>query len=325
MGIETGQDQRWRKCGERMKDAQFVWKELLDKWWWTENQDSGVLSLFPTIGLAGLCSNQSHLMCSVFSFPYRGHKLRILDLRHNSNCKTTCSHVRITFPFCLQSCISPQHAVLNLENTQPHARCLGIGNSRSEVEPAQETMELLVDISFNNTLRTQQFITFLCNKVEQSSGFLHLCCRDLQINRMFANKRILQILDLGCIDHLEMDQAYLSEIITLFSGMIHLYSLSLSNIPFRSFLIWLGQLENLQELRLSFFYLKDQLHKLLRWGGWEKSGFPGNLIVKKEGTILASSYTPSNLFLFSPQHRHCWEFEPSWGRMGYLMVRGRWV
>ncbi|XP_055293600.1 melanoma antigen preferentially expressed in tumors-like [Moschus berezovskii] len=201
----------------------------------------------------------------------RGHKLRILDLRHNSNCKTTCSRVRITFPFCLQSCRSSQHAVLNLENTQHHVRCLGIGNSGSEVESAQETMELLVDISLNNTLRTQQFLTFLSNKVEQSSGFLHLCCRDLQINRMSANKSILQILNLGCIGHLEMDQAYLGEIITVFAGMIHLHSLSLSNIPFRSyrgrnlksFLVWLGQLENLQELRLSFFYLKDQLDKLL--------------------------------------------------------------
>ncbi|DAA13111.1 melanoma antigen preferentially expressed in tumors-like [Bos taurus] len=202
----------------------------------------------------------------------RGHKLRILDLRHRSNCKITCSHVRITFPFCLQSCKYSRHAVRNLENTQHRARCLEIGNSGSEVESAQETMELLVNISLSNTLRAQQFLTFLCNKVEQSSGFLHLCCRDLRINRMSTNRHILQILDLGCINHLEMDQAFLNEIITLFAGMIHLHSLSLSNIPFRSykgrnfrfFLILLGQLENLQELRLSFFYLRDQLHKLLR-------------------------------------------------------------
>ena len=286
---------------------------------------------FPTIDLAGLCSNQPHFMCSVF-FPYRGHKLRILDLRHNSNCKITCSHVRITFPFCLQSCRYSRHAVRNLENTQHRARCLGIGDSGSEVESAQETIELLVNISLNNTLRAQRFLTFLCNKVEQSSGFLHLCCRDLRISRMSANRHILQILDMECINHLEMDQAYMNEIITFFAGMTHLHSLSLSNIPFRSckgrnfrfFLILLGQLENLQELRLSFFYLRDQLHKLLRWGDWEKSGFPEDLIVKTEGTILASSYAPSNLFFLSPQHRHCWEFEPSWGRMGYLMVRGRW-
>ena len=148
-----------------------------------------VFSPFPTIDLAGLCSNQPHFMCSVF-FPYRGHKLRILDLRHRSNCKITCSHVRITFPFCLQSCKYSRHAVRNLENTQHRARCLEIGNSGSEVESAQETMELLVNISLSNTLRAQQFLTFLCNKVEQSSGFLHLCCRDLRINRMSTNRHM---------------------------------------------------------------------------------------------------------------------------------------
>lgn len=77
-------------------------------------------------------------------------------------------------------------------------------------------------------------------------------------------------MDLGCIDHLKMDQAYLNEIVTLFAGMIHLHSLSLSNTlglirgrNFRIFLILLGQLKP-PGVRLSFFYLRDQLHKLLR-------------------------------------------------------------
>ncbi|EPY73264.1 leucine-rich repeat-containing protein PRAME-like protein [Camelus ferus] len=96
--------------------------------------------------------------------------------------------------------------------------------------------------------------------------------RDLQIEKISAHKSILQFLDLGCIEHLDIDQAYLSEVTTLLARVINVSGLSLSNIPFksykgrnfRSFLIWLGQLDNLQEFSLSFFSLKDQLHRLLR-------------------------------------------------------------
>uniref|UniRef100_A0A8D0IRI3 Leucine-rich repeat-containing protein 14 n=1 Tax=Sus scrofa TaxID=9823 RepID=A0A8D0IRI3_PIG len=202
----------------------------------------------------------------------RGPKLRILDLRHDPDCETTCSEIRTTFPFCFQSCIYSQDSILKTEEAKHRVRCLGIGNSESQPQSAQEPMELLVDISLNSVMRTQRFHSFLCRKVQQSCGSLHLCCRDLQINKMSALRRILQFLDLGCIDHLEVNQAYLSEVITLLAQMIHLNSLSLSNVPFktyrrrnfRSFLIWLRRLDNLQELSLSFFCLTDQLHKLLR-------------------------------------------------------------
>lgn len=153
-------------------------------------------------------------MCSVSSFPYRGPKLRILDLRRDLDCETICSEIGTTFPFCFKSCIYSQHSILKIEEAQHRVRCLGIGNSGSEPQSAQEPMELLVDISLNSTLRTEQFLSFLCSKIQQNVGSLHVCCRDLQIDRMSGHKSILQFLDLGCIENLEMDQANLSEVIT---------------------------------------------------------------------------------------------------------------
>ncbi|XP_007451297.1 PREDICTED: leucine-rich repeat-containing protein PRAME-like, partial [Lipotes vexillifer] len=170
------------------------------------------------------------------------------------------------------SCISSQHSILRIEEAQHRVRCLGIGNSGSEPQSAQEPMKLLVDISLNSTLRAEQFLSFLCSKIQQNVGSLHVCCRDLQIDRMSGHKSILQFLDLGCIEHLEMDQANLSEVITILAQEIHLNSLTLCNTPFksykrrnfRSFFLCLGRLDNFQELTLSFLCLTDQLHKLLR-------------------------------------------------------------
>ncbi|XP_007451296.1 PREDICTED: leucine-rich repeat-containing protein PRAME-like [Lipotes vexillifer] len=200
-----------------------------------------------------------------------GPKLRILDLRSDLICKTICSEIGTAFPFCFQSCIYSQHSILKIE-AQRRVRCLGIGNSGSEPQSAQEPMELLVDISLDSTLRTEQFLSFLCSKIQQNVGSLHVCCRDLQIDRMSGHKSILQFLDLGCIENLEMDQVNLSEVITLLARVIHLSSLTLCYIPFkfykrrnfRSFLLCLGWLDDLQELSLSFFCPTDQLHKLLR-------------------------------------------------------------
>ncbi|XP_057573592.1 melanoma antigen preferentially expressed in tumors-like [Hippopotamus amphibius kiboko] len=201
-----------------------------------------------------------------------GPKLRILDLRHDPDCETTCSEIHTTLPFCTQSCIYSQCSILKIEEAQHGVRCLGIGNSGSEPQSAQEPMELVVAISLNGTLRTEQFHSFLCTKVQQNFGSLHLCCRHLQIDGMPAHNSILQFLDLGCIDHLEMYQACLSEVTSLLARMTHLNSLSLSNIPFtfykgrkfRSFLHQLGRLDSLQELSLASFCLADQLHKVLR-------------------------------------------------------------
>ncbi|XP_058391240.1 melanoma antigen preferentially expressed in tumors-like [Diceros bicornis minor] len=201
-----------------------------------------------------------------------GPKLSILDLRQDADCGTTCLEIKTTFPFCFQSCVYSQHSILKREETQHSVKCLGIVNSESELQSAREPMELLADLSLNDTLRTKQFLSFLQSKGEQSFGSLHLCCRHLQIDKLSAHKSLLQFLALGCTDHLEVDGTYLSRVTTLLAQTIHLNSLSLSNIPsksckggnFRTFLIWLGRLDNLQELSLVFFHLTDQLHKLLK-------------------------------------------------------------
>lgn len=145
---------------------------------------------------------------------------------------------------------------------------------------------------------------------------------------MSVHKSVLQFLDLGCIDCLEMNQGYLSEVSTLLAEMIHLNNLSLSHISFkyfkgenfRNFLIQLGQLNILQELNLSFFCLTDQLHKLLRWRSGEEPGFPEHSIVKTEETILGYPGS-SNLFLLPHQHGHWQEFETGQASEKYLIVR----
>lgn len=130
--------------------------------------------------------------------------------------------------------------------------------------------ELLVDLSLDGTLRAREFSSLLLSKVEESFGSLHLCCRDLQIDKLSEYKNTLKLVDLLCIEHLAVDQASLGDITTLLSHMVHLDSLSkitlksLNGKTFKSFLTQLERMKNLQELSLSFFRLTNRLHKLLR-------------------------------------------------------------
>uniref|UniRef100_A0A8C5ZA94 Melanoma antigen preferentially expressed in tumors-like n=2 Tax=Marmota marmota marmota TaxID=9994 RepID=A0A8C5ZA94_MARMA len=204
--------------------------------------------------------------------PIWGPKLRILDLRQDADCRTTCSEIRTTLPFCFQSCVFSQHSILKRQEAQQGGRHIRTITSNSEPRAPREPMELLLDLSLDGSLQTRQFLSFLRRKIEQSFGSLHLCCRDLQIDKMSDYKSILKFLDLVCIDHLGIDQACLSEVTSLLDQMIHLDSLSLSKIPFKSckgknfrnFLNNIRRMDNLQELSLSFFCLTNQLHKLLR-------------------------------------------------------------
>ncbi|XP_062940816.1 melanoma antigen preferentially expressed in tumors-like [Cynocephalus volans] len=200
-----------------------------------------------------------------------GPKLRILDLRQDPGCRTTCSGIRTTFPFCFRSCVHSQHSIVKIEEAQHRVRCPGTVNSESEPQSSREPMELLVDISLDGTSRTKQFLSLLRNKVQQSVGSLHLCCRDLKIDRRLAHEHILQLLDMGCIDHLKVDEIYLSELTRLLAQMTHLHRLSMSHIPFTSymrrsfgtFLAHLGQMDTLQEISLSYCHTHP-LHELLR-------------------------------------------------------------
>ncbi|XP_055980194.1 leucine-rich repeat-containing protein 14-like [Sorex fumeus] len=198
-------------------------------------------------------------------------KLRILDLRQSHDYGITCSY-RAKQSLCLYSCVYSEHSIIKVEEAQNRVRCSEMGTPGSEPVSAWKPIELVVNLSFNSNLRTKRFLYFLKSKVEQSFGSLHLCCRYLQISQISVHTSSLQILDPACIDHLEVNRVHLKTVVTLLPQLSHLNSLTLTSIPFQScnganfdiFLTWLGKLEILQELSLSFFYLSDQLHKLLR-------------------------------------------------------------
>ncbi|KAM4819383.1 melanoma antigen preferentially expressed in tumors-like isoform 1-T2 [Thomomys bottae] len=192
-------------------------------------------------------------------------KLKILDLRQNTDCNTTCFSFMNKFLFCNHACTYSQNSITKIQEAS---------NALSTSEPqwSREPMELLVDMNLNSSKKTRHFNSILRGKVEQSGGSLHLCCRDIQIDKTHDYKNTLKMLDMVCIDRLGIDQAYLSEVCMIFPQMVNLVSLNLSKIIFRSykrknfkmFLSQLSQLNDLQELCLSCFPLKNQLHKLLR-------------------------------------------------------------
>ncbi|XP_038173382.1 melanoma antigen preferentially expressed in tumors-like [Arvicola amphibius] len=196
----------------------------------------------------------------------RSSKLKIIDLRHDADCRTTCFQTRATFPFCFQSCFYSQIPAPKREGQHNTV------NVVPEVELSSYPTELLVDLSLDGSLRARECLSLLLSKVEESSGSLHLCCRDLQIYKLSEYKNTLKLVDLLCVEHLAVDQASLGDITTLLSHMVHLDSLSLSKITlkslngktFKSFLTQLERMKNLQELSLSFFCLTNRLHKLLR-------------------------------------------------------------
>ncbi|XP_034342128.1 melanoma antigen preferentially expressed in tumors-like [Arvicanthis niloticus] len=198
------------------------------------------------------------------AYASRGSKLKVLDLRQNADCRTTCFQIK-TKSFCFHSC---SYSQTSSRKRGEHSTV----NLGSEAELSRYPTELLVDLSLNGTLRTRAFLSFLLSKVEQSSGSLHLCCRDLQIDNLSGCNNTLKLLNLLCIDHLAVEQASLNDINTLLSQMVHLDSLSLSKITltslngkiFKRFLTQLERMDNLHDLNLSFFCLTNGLHKLLR-------------------------------------------------------------
>nr|XP_004659244.1 melanoma antigen preferentially expressed in tumors-like [Jaculus jaculus] len=195
-----------------------------------------------------------------------GSKLKILDLRPQSDCRTTCSHIITKSPVCFHSC--PYFQNFPLKREAQHSTA----NLGSQSQLPRNPTELVVDISLDNTLRATEFLCLLLNKVEQSIGCLHLCCRDLQIYKLSKYKNKVKFLNMLCIDHLKVDQASLSEANKLLSQMVLLDSLTLSKITFRSlngkvfrtFLSHLERMDNLQELHLSYFCIRDHLHEVLR-------------------------------------------------------------
>ncbi|CAH6781412.1 melanoma antigen preferentially expressed in tumors [Phodopus roborovskii] len=196
----------------------------------------------------------------------RSPKLRILDLRQDAGCKTICPDISTKSPACFHSCAYSDHSIMKIE-AQASVTC-----SEPEVQSSKQAMELVVDLSLDGTLREREFLRLLLNKVQQSSGSLHLCCRDLQIDKLCDCRDTLNHLDLKCIDHLSVDQASLAEVTTLLAQVVHLDRLCLSKITcrslngkaFRNFISQLRRMDHLNELNLSSFCLTDHLENVLR-------------------------------------------------------------
>ena len=133
-------------------------------------------------------------------------------------------------------------------------------------------MELLMNLSLDGSLMEREFLMLLMRKIRESFGALHICCRDLQIDKLGDCKCTLRILDLNCVNQLSVDKGSLSDITNVLSQMSHLKSLSLLKVPFRSlngkvfkiFLSHLQRMENIKELKLSSFRLKNHLDRVLR-------------------------------------------------------------
>ncbi|KAL1764297.1 hypothetical protein HispidOSU_020161, partial [Sigmodon hispidus] len=194
-------------------------------------------------------------------------KLRILDLRPDaSSCKIICPELCVKTTVCLHSCADSEHSIMQVEAQGSSA------SSEPEVQPSKQAMELIVNLSLDGTLRERQFLDLILSKVEQSSGCLHLCCRDLQIDKLCDHRNILLHLDLKCINHLAVEQASLSEVNTLLAQVVHMNSLCLSRIycrslngrTFRNFTSQLSRMDHLNELNLSSFCLTDHLQNVLR-------------------------------------------------------------
>lgn len=200
-------------------------------------------------------------------FPYSVPKLRILDLREDSGCKIVCPKICTKSPACLFSCAHSEHSSLKIQSWQ------SIASSEPEVQPSSLPMELIVNISIVSSItqREHEYLTLLLNKVEESSGSLHLCCRDLEIE-LSDGGNILNYLDLKCLVSLSVFQGSLVDVNNLLAQVGQLRRFCLSRITCRSlngkafwnFVSHLRCMDHLNELNFHSFVLTDHLETALR-------------------------------------------------------------
>ncbi|XP_055475151.1 melanoma antigen preferentially expressed in tumors-like [Psammomys obesus] len=205
-------------------------------------------------------------VCPAQNSSPRRPKLRILDLRQVTDCRITCPIVRTKSSFCFHSCAYSDHSITKIEG---HLR---LGNSGIESQ-SPRPVELLVELFLDGSLVQKEFLDLLMGKAEENSGSLHVCCRDLQVDKLHNYKCTLKFLDRKCVDQFSVGNYSLSDINSILSQMAHLQSVILFKVSFRSlrgkvfknFLSNLQRMENLNELKLASFNLKNYLDKLLRF------------------------------------------------------------
>lgn len=140
------------------------------------------------------------------------------------------------------------------------------------VQSSRPSIQLIVKIAFNGSVKEKEFVPFLLSKVQESLGSLHLCCRDVQTVNLYKYTSTLRLLSLKCVYHLEVEQASLSDIIKILPKMGHLHRLCLSKITCRSlngnifkhFISILNRMNHLKALILHAFCLTDHLSILMR-------------------------------------------------------------
>ncbi|XP_041498195.1 melanoma antigen preferentially expressed in tumors-like [Microtus oregoni] len=195
-------------------------------------------------------------------------KLRILDLREDSGCKIVCPKICTKSPACLFSCAHSEHSILKIQSWQ------SIASSEPEVQSSNLPMELIVNISLVSgiTLWQHEFLALLLNKVEDSSGSLHLCCRDLEIDKLGDRRNTLNYLDFKCLINLSVFQGSLIEVNNLLTRVGQLRRFCLSRITcrslngkvFQNFVSHLRCMDHLNELNFHSFILTDHLETVLR-------------------------------------------------------------
>ncbi|XP_008820091.1 melanoma antigen preferentially expressed in tumors-like [Nannospalax galili] len=193
-------------------------------------------------------------------------KLRILDLRQDAVLRITCPGNNDTSSVCFHSCIYYAQSAMCIP-----AQCRN-ENAESEDHSSMQSLQIILDLSLNGTLKGREFFSLLVRKVQQSLGTLHLCCRDLKIDKLSDCKGSLSFLDLKCVDYLSVEQASLTEVTKLLTQMANLDSINLSKIicrsltgrTFKRFTTNLKRMTSLAELNLSSFTLTNHLDCLLR-------------------------------------------------------------
>ena len=169
---------------------------------------------------------------------------------------------------CLFSCAHLEHSIMKIKDQHR------IASSDPEVQPSNKTMKLILNISLRSgsNLRECEYLALLLNKIEESSGSLHLCCRDLEIEKLGVYRNNLNRLDLKCLDNMSVFKGSLSEITCLLAQVVHLRRLCLSKVTcsslngniFQNFVSQLRFMDHLNELNFDSFDLRDHLEAVLR-------------------------------------------------------------
>lgn len=129
-------------------------------------------------------------------------KLRILDLRQCATSRTICPEFYTKSLICFHSCTSAEYPA---ESMDVDVQCSTV-DTECVVQSSRPSIQLIVKIAFNGSVKEKEFVPFLLSKVQESLGSLHLCCRDLQTVNLYKYTSTLRLLSLKCVYHLKLSR-----------------------------------------------------------------------------------------------------------------------